>query len=141
VIKSRLGFLNILGQGIPELKSVHAVASLPQLWGGAFRMNDPAAGHHQIYVTGSDGLNASDGVPMDDLPFEQIGYGGQVDVGMRDDINTPTGGKGSRPHMIEKHPGTHRMYTHSRKDTADGKATQIHHPRTEDALNRLGKDT
>src|SRR2546428_12244617 len=65
-------------------------------------MRNAAAGRHPVDRARPDRLHRPEAVPVQDLPLEQIGDGGEADVRMRPDVETPAGAERGRSHLIEE---------------------------------------
>ncbi len=60
-------------------------------------MHDAPARHHQVDVARADVLFAAQGIPVQNFTVEQIGDGGQVDMGVRPHIEPLPGAKVAGP--------------------------------------------
>ena len=68
-------------------------------------MRNPATGGHQVHRARLDPLERAKAVAMIDGPVEKIGYGRQVDVRVRPDVDPVTRPKPRGPQLVEEDEG------------------------------------
>ena len=113
-MESWLCLLMVFRQRQPELQAMQPVILYCDAGAFTFRMGDATAGHHQVNVAGADGLEAADGIPMENLALEQVGHGCYANVRMRAHIDALPRRKIRRPHFIKKDPGANHFLFCSR---------------------------
>ena len=106
MLEMRIGFFVLLRQPDPGLDAVQAMAACAHVVAGAFGMGDAASRRHPVDVAGLDLLHRAQGVAMHLSAVEQIGDGGQADMGMRAHIHALAGRKFHRPEIIEEQEGS-----------------------------------
>ena len=100
--ESGLDLLGVARQRHPGLNAGQLAAARPHLRAGSLGMGDPPSGGHPVHVARSDRLQRAEAVAMDDLPGEQVGHGGEPDVRVRTDVQSPAGRERRRPHPVEE---------------------------------------
>ena len=83
MLEERLALFVRFRQRHPGLDAGDRRTGRAQLRRGALGVGDAAPGVHPVDVAGLDRLRRAQRVAMEDLAFEQIGDGGEVDVRMR----------------------------------------------------------
>ena len=96
-----------------------------QILAGALRVNNPPPGGHQVDRPRPDGLDHAQAVAMQDFPLEQVGDGGQTDVGMGTHLDALAGRKLGRPHVIEEDERTDHPPLAGRQHPAHAEAAQV----------------
>ncbi len=116
------GFLIGLGQADPALDAVHAVTGGARLSPRALGMGDAAPRRHPVDVAGTDVLHAAQRVAVHLRAVEQIGDGGQPDMGMGPHIDALAGRKFHRPEIVEEDEGADAAPRRLRQHPGDGEA-------------------
>jgi hypothetical protein len=99
-------------------------------------MNDPPPRGHPVDRTRADQLNGTETIAVQDFAVEEIGHGGEADMGMRPHIEAGPGRQHSRAHLIEEHERADRAAFGRGENAANLEATaQIAGPRHDDRLD------
>ncbi len=102
MLESRIDLFLVLRQREPGLDAVEDRPARALVGGGALGVADALAGGHQIDRAGLDPLHRPDAVAMLERALEQVGDGGEVDVGVRADVHALVDAKPRRAHLIEE---------------------------------------
>jgi hypothetical protein len=102
VKESRRYLFLIQWQPDPGLDPMKPRGACAFFFAGAFGMYDAASGVHPVDGAGTDRLHVSQAIAVGDHPFEQIGDGGEADMGMRADVDPLAGAEFGRADMIDK---------------------------------------
>ena len=122
MLEMRRRFLVGLGQDDPALNPVNPVTRGAHSIAGALGMGDAAARRHPVDVAGLDFLHRSQRVAMHLRAVEQIGDGGQPDMGMRAHIDALAGRELHRPEIIKKYEGADAAPRYLRQEAGDEEA-------------------
>ena len=114
-----------LGQGDPALDAVHAAAAAAHGRRRALGVGDAAAGGHQVHGAGRDLQRVALAVAMHDAAVEQVGDGGEADVGMRAHVHALSGDELHRPHLVEEDEGTDHLPLAMRQRAAHLEAAEV----------------
>ena len=123
--KSGVALLVFFRQRQPQLQRVHGVPGGADRGRGSLGMHDAAPGGHPVDLAGPDRLHFAEAVAVQDLPLEEVGDGGQADVGVRAHVDPFPGGKRGRPEMIEEDERPHRLQLGARHQAAHREAPQV----------------
>src|ERR1700741_4384007 len=88
-------------------------------------MNDAAACRHQVDRARLDDRVAADAIGMLDRAFEQIGDGGEVDVGVRANVHSPPCRQSRRPELVDEDKRTDHPPWLGGKGTADLELAEV----------------
>ena len=100
-------------------------------------MGDAAPGGHQVHRAGRDLQSIALAVAMKDRAFEEIGDGGQADMGMRPHVHALPRDELRGAHLVEEDERPDHLPPAVRQGAAHGKAAEIAHPRHNDKLQRI----
>ena len=109
-------------QADPALDAVHAVAAGTHRIAGAFAMGNAASRRHPVDVAGLDLLHCAQGVAVHLRAIEQVGDGGQADMGMRAHIDALAGREIDRPEIVEEDERSDAAPRNLRQQAGDEKS-------------------
>jgi hypothetical protein len=146
VVKAGSDFFLTIGEGYPGLDAVQGGFVGPFGVGRSLGVGNTFACDHPVHGSGAYFLNRAQAVPMENRAFKQIGHCGQVDVGMRPDVNAFTRGKDGWAEVIKKDERPHHGPHFAGKQATGFKAPQVLHMGGDDGVdgvshgNELGED-
>jgi hypothetical protein len=102
MLEGGVDLLLVARQGEPGLDAGQLRAAGALAGRRAFGMNDAAAGRHQVHRARLDRLERAERIAVIDRAGEQVGDGGEIDVGMRPTSMPSPWRQMRRPHLVEE---------------------------------------
>jgi hypothetical protein len=100
-----LGLLVVLRQRHPGLDAEEPGFALAERRRRSLGVNDAAPGRHPVDRARPDRLHRAEAVAVQDLAVEEIGHGGEADMGVRPHVEAGAGPQGGRAHLVEEDEG------------------------------------
>ena len=136
----RRHFLMILRQRDPALNAEHSAAARSHIRRRAFGVRDAATRRHEIHGPGRDVHVIAFAVAVRDAAIEKVGDGGKPDMRVGTNVQTSSGNKLHRSHLVEKNEGPDHLAFPVRQRPADGKAVaKVAHARNDDQFKRVAR--
>src|SRR6185369_5214153 len=132
MLEERLALFMLLRQRHPGLDAGDARTGRAQLGRGTLGVGDAAPGVHPVDGARVDHLRRAERVAMEELAFEQIGDGGEVDVRVWAHVETLAGFEARRAEFIPEDEGPDHALL-------DGRQRAAHHEIVAEVA-RLGSD-
>ena len=132
-----IALLVALGQRHPGLDAEQLLPRALALGGGALGVDDAASRAHPVYRARLDGDVGAQRVPVVDLPLEQVGQRGKVDMRVRTHVNALIGQELGRAHLVEEDEGADHLALGGGQRTAHRHLAQIDRARDDQGLNGI----